>query len=144
MTGESWRARNAGAPAGPRVEPSAAFWSAANERALVVQRCEACGTYIFRPRRACTFCLSPDVRWVRSSGIGELHSFSTVHRSSGPCDQYVVAIVQLEEGWHMLTNIVGSGGDELRIGMQVRVTFEEKDGRLRPVFVVDTKSVNDD
>ena len=102
-------------------------WDACREGRLLVQRCDACGTHVFIPRPVCTACQSEALTWVESSGRGVLYSHTTVHRPQRPEFDvpYTVAIVELEEGWHMLSNLVGCEPDALEVGMPVEVCFRE-------------------
>jgi uncharacterized OB-fold protein len=106
------------------------FWEAARRHELRLQCCRACGTWIFYPRGACPRCFSADLEWRRASGRGTLHTFTVVHRGLkgfpiGP--PYVIAIVELAEGPHLMTNLVGVAADPgaLRIGMPVEVVFAD-------------------
>ncbi len=100
-------------------------WEGCREGVLRVQRCDACGHHVFIPRPTCTKCLSEELRWVESSGRGTLYSYTVVHRPQQPQFEvpYTVAIVELEEGWHMLTNLVDVPDGALEIGMPVEVDF---------------------
>jgi acetyl esterase len=75
----------------------------------------------------CTGCLGTGLEWVKSSGRGTIYSYSVVHRPQRSEFEapYVVAIIELEEGWHMLSNIVGCDVDGVRIGMPVEVVFQK-------------------
>jgi uncharacterized OB-fold protein len=92
---------------------------------LRVQRCRECQTYVFIPEPFCTGCQSEELEWVESSGRGTVYSMTTVYRPQRPEFEvpYTVAIVELEEGWHMLTNLVDCSPEELRVGLPVEVTF---------------------
>ena len=100
-------------------------WDGCKRGELMVQRCEDCGRHVFIPQYACTSCLSEHLEWVPSSGRGTVYSYTTVHRPQQPAFEtpYVCAIVELDEGWHMLTNLVGLEPDDVRIGMRVEVAF---------------------
>jgi len=119
--------------AGPLPVPTPetrAFWDAARRHALELPRCRACGYRFFYPRAACPRCLSGDLEWVRASGRGTLHTFTVVHRGLRDFPlgtPYVIAIVELEEGPRLMTNLVGVEPDaaRLRIGMPVEVVFED-------------------
>jgi uncharacterized OB-fold protein len=111
----------------PETRP---FWAAARRHELSLQRCRACGAYVFYPRGVCPSCLGADLEWRRVSGRGHLHTFTVVHRGQkgfplGP--PYVLAIVELDEGPRMMTNLVGVEPDpaKLEIGMPVEVVFED-------------------
>jgi uncharacterized protein len=113
----------------PGIEPeSARYWSAAREGRLVIQRCEACGSYQLYPRDRCISCRGP-VEWEEASGRGTVYSFTVIRQNyARPFrDQlpYVVALVDLEEGPRLMTNVVGCDIDDVSIGMAVRATFEE-------------------
>jgi uncharacterized OB-fold protein len=111
----------------PETRP---FWAAARRHELSLQRCRACGAHVFYPRAACPHCLGGDLEWRRVCGRGRLHTFTVVHRGQkgfplGP--PYVIAIVELDEGPRMMTNLVGIEPDpaKLEIGMPVEVVFED-------------------
>jgi hypothetical protein len=104
------------------------FWESADKGKLMIQRCQECGGYIFYPRMSCPFCFSDSIEWVESSGRGTVYSY-TVVQSNAPSAfiadmPFVIAIVRLEEGVQMLTNIVGCSPDEVCCEMPVQVTFE--------------------
>lgn len=113
-------------PIDPWTEP---YWTAARAQKLLIQRCTACGTYIFYPRRSCPFCLADEVAWVEASGRARIVTFSIVQNnapSAFVADMpFVIAIVRLEEGVQMMTNIVDCDLDALHCEMPVTVTFEK-------------------
>jgi uncharacterized OB-fold protein len=114
----------------PRVdEESKGFWEACQRHELYVQRCTACGALRHYPRALCPACLSDRVEWVRCSGRGTVYTFTVTHQNqaAGFRDAlpYVLAYVELEEGVRMLSNIVGCAPEAVRIGMPVRVVFED-------------------
>ena len=100
-------------------------WDGCREGVLRVQRCAACGSYEFIPQAVCTKCQAGKLEWVESSGRGSVYSHTTVYRPPRPefDAPYVVAIVELEEGWHMLTNLVDCRPEEVAIGLPVEVDF---------------------
>jgi len=100
-------------------------WDGCREGVLRVQRCAACGSYEFIPQAVCTRCQAGKLEWVESSGRGSVYSHTTVYRPPRPefDAPYVVAIVELEEGWHMLTNLVDCTPEEVAIGLSVEVDF---------------------
>lgn len=110
----------------PELEP---FFAAARKHRLVVQRCLQCGTHRFPPRALCSQCLSRQADWVEVSGDGEVFSFNVMHQVYHPGFAaevpYAVVIVRLAEGAKMISNLVGVSPAEIRIGMPVRVVFEE-------------------
>ncbi len=119
-------------PPKPRPAPipdpdSAPYWSAAREGKLVVQRCESCGKHQLYGRALCKFC-GGDVTWVDASGQGTVFSFTVIRQNySRPFRDwipYVVALVDLDEGPRVMTNIVGCDPDDVVIGMDVVARFE--------------------
>ncbi len=128
----------------PRPEPSELtepFWAAARERRLVRPYCAACDRSFFTPQIACPRCLSTEWEYRESSGRGTVYSATVVHRAPYPgfTSPYHVAIVDLEEGWSMLTNVVDVGppsrGTPVPIGAAVTVAWLPLDERIvLPVF----------
>jgi uncharacterized protein len=124
----------------PRPSPeSVPYWKAAREHRLEIQRCEACGQYWFPPSQSCPHCQSANFTWTPVSGRGKVFSFVTYHRVYHPAFAgevpYVVALVELEEGPRLLTNIVGVPADAVACDMPVHVTFDDYDGVSVPKFV---------
>jgi uncharacterized OB-fold protein len=114
----------------PRIdEESRGFWEALARHELYVQRCRACGTTRYHPRALCPSCLSADTEWLRCSGRGTVYSFTVTHQNQQPGFReelpYVLAIVELEEGVRLMTNVVGCAPDAVRIGMPVQVAFDD-------------------
>ncbi|MBI5248819.1 MAG: Zn-ribbon domain-containing OB-fold protein [Desulfomonile tiedjei] len=107
------------------------FWDAAKEQRLVIQKCKDCEKHIFYPRIACPHCSSDNVEWVDASGKGTVYSYTVVESNSPSAFlkdiPYVVAVVRLEEGVQMLSNVVGCEPGEVRCDMPVEVTFEKLD-----------------
>lgn len=106
---------------------------------LAVQRCSACGLVRHFPRPHCTACLSPEWTWQTCSGRGTVYTFTVVRQNLNPRFRerlpYVVAVIELEEGVRLLSNVVGCEPDTVRVGMPVSAVFEaEPDGRTVPRF----------
>jgi uncharacterized protein len=101
------------------------FWQGCRSGELRYQRCEACGLSNFPPTEQCRQCLSAELRWKQSSGLGEIYTWTVVRRpvTAEFEPPYAPAIVTLDEGYQMLTNIVGVAPDDLAIGMRVQVQF---------------------
>jgi uncharacterized OB-fold protein len=124
-------------PTSPLTEP---YWEAARAGQLAVQRCEQCGNRPFPPRANCPSCGASSLSWSPVSGRATVYSYTVALRPPHPAfaDQLplVVAIVQLEEGPRMVTNIVGCDPDDVEVGMAVEVASEPIDGTdiMLPVF----------
>jgi uncharacterized OB-fold protein len=109
------------------------FWEGTRCGELRVQRCRACGHWRWTPLLACPRCWSEDGEWARTGGQGTIYSFTIVHRPVDPASfraPYALAIVQLDEGPHLLTNIVDCEPNAVRIGMRVAVRFERIDDEI--------------
>ncbi|MCP4754399.1 MAG: Zn-ribbon domain-containing OB-fold protein [Proteobacteria bacterium] len=124
----------------PIVNPWAKpFWEAAREEKLAYQTCRDCNKNIFYPRIACPDCFSDNLEWIEASGKGTVYT-STVVENNAPSAfiaevPYVVAIVKLEEGIQMLSNIVGCDPYDVTCDMPVKVVFEKiNDEFTLPMF----------
>jgi uncharacterized protein len=107
----------------PTVD-SAPFWEGCKVGELRYQRC-ANGHSIFSPRTRCRVCLSGDLRWETSAGAGTIYSYTIVWRPQTQAFRtpYAPAIVDLDEGYQMLADIVGCDHEEVAVGMPVTVEF---------------------
>jgi hypothetical protein len=120
----------------PRPRPSRlsqVFWDGTRQGLLLLQRCGECGRFRWTPQLACPACLSERFEWRPASGRGTLYSYTIVHRAVDPTAfhvPYVLAVVRLEEGPHMLTNVVDCPPAALRIGMPLEVRLERIDDEL--------------
>ncbi len=112
----------------PKPTPaSRPFWDAARRHELTLQRCGGCKKFIYYPRDRCPHCLSKDLSWERVSGRGTIYSYTVVRRASSRAfadAPYVLAIVELDEGPRMTTNIVAPP-EQLKIGMPVTAFFDD-------------------
>lgn len=121
------------------TEQSARFWEATAEGRFVIQRCGSCNEATFYPKVNCPSCGSTDLVDVDASGRGTVFTYTVArrptHRAFAEAGPYVIAIVELEEGPHVTTNLVECDPDEVSIGMAVAVTFaDEVDGVALPLF----------
>ncbi len=121
------------------TEDSAPYWEAAHKGELCMQRCADCGHVRFPPAVLCARCLSEGAEWVRLSGRGTVYSWIIIHQSQHPAfnadTPYNVAIIELEEGPRLHTNLVECTNDEIHIGMPVEVVFEKvSDDTSMPKF----------
>lgn len=109
----------------PETQP---FFDGLRERKLMIQRCGACGQAYYYPRPICPHCMSDDVHWFQASGKGLVYSFVINHRSSPGFEApYVIAVVELEEGPRMMTNLVGIEPDPevVQCDMAVEIVYED-------------------
>ena len=114
----------------PLTEP---FWDGVREHKLLVQKCDGCAALRQIPKPWCPDCLSQDFTWTQLSGNGQVYSYTVMHRAPATSFQldlpYVVALVELDEGVRMISNMVGCAPDQVRIGMPVKVVFEDIEDR---------------
>jgi len=114
----------------PQVEPEAApFWASLREHLMRIQRCDACGQSFFPPSERCPACLSADVVWTEVSGRGRVWATATMYRAYLPAYQgevpYDVSIIELDEGAKVWSNVVECDPDDVRVGMAVRVRYDD-------------------
>jgi len=114
----------------PLPKPSAVsrpFWDAAKRHELILQQCGGCKAFIYYPRDRCPQCLSEQLQWRPVSGRGKVYSYTVVRRASTRSfadKPYVLAIVELDEGVRMTTN-VEAAPEALKVGMPVAVWFDD-------------------
>jgi uncharacterized OB-fold protein len=107
----------------PETKP---FWQGTRAGELRLQRCDACAHVYFPPRPFCPKCAGRAVSWFAASGRGSLYSYVIHHRPvPGFTPPYSIAVVQLDEGPRMMTNIVDcpQTPEALQLDMRVEVTF---------------------
>jgi uncharacterized protein len=103
------------------------FWEGIAEGVLRVQRCGACGRYVFYPRAVCPYCASSKLDWVDASGGGRIHSYTVVHRAPPEYRDevpYVVALVELDEGVRMMARLVDVEPAAVRVDLPVEVAIQ--------------------
>jgi len=104
---------------------SVPFWQGCRSGELRYQQCQTCGRANFPPTEHCRQCLSAELQWKQSGGAGEIYSWTVVCRpvTAEFAPPYAPAIITLDEGYQMLTNVVGVTPDDLAVGMRVQVQF---------------------
>ena len=137
-----------------RFEPpvgaeSGPFWDATREGRLLVQWCTACDRGVFYPRAFCPHCAArrSTLEWRTASGRASVYAAVVEHKPEAALvafsggEPYCVALVDLEEGVRMMTNVVGCPPGEVGSGMAVTVTWEPlSDGRQLPLFRPDAET----
>jgi uncharacterized OB-fold protein len=112
-------------------EETAPWWDAARKGELLIRRCGDCARAHLYPRPFCPSCWSQNVTWERAAGTGTLYTWSEVRVNDLPPFKarvpYIAAIVDLDEGPRLETNIVDVTEAELAIGMRVKVDFRADD-----------------
>ncbi len=114
------------------------FWAASREGRLELPWCASCDRAHWYPREICPNCHRAEIEWRPASGRGVVYALSVQHRPGWPglADRtpYAVALVELDEGVRLMSNLVGGPGG-YEVGQEVQVAWEElSDGRRLPVF----------
>jgi uncharacterized OB-fold protein len=113
------------------------FWTSGADGRLRFLRCQGCGYYLHPPSPRCPQCGSRELAPEPVSGDGEVFSYTVNHQPwDGGTEPWVIALVALpdQEGLRLTTNIVGCPPEDVRIGMAVRVAFEQHDQVWFPLF----------
>jgi len=110
----------------PNTKP---FWEAARRHELRAQRCPDCTFVRYPAAKFCPECLAENDEWVALSGKGKVWSFGVYHHVFSPAFKddipYNAALVELDEGPRMITNIVGVPNEAITVGMPVEVAFDD-------------------
>ncbi|MDZ7675821.1 MAG: Zn-ribbon domain-containing OB-fold protein [Acidimicrobiales bacterium] len=117
----------------PSMSPDTQFfWDGLEEHKLLIQRCADCGELRHPPRPMCPSCSSLAWDTVEASGRGTVHSFVMPQHPQDPFVEhpYIVALVDLEEGPRLVSNLREINFEDASIGMPVEVFFETFDGEL--------------
>ena len=124
----------------PSIRPTAEtrpFWDGCRDGKLRYQICADCGAVQRIPRSVCTHCHGLRLDWNESAGLGTVLSHTTVHRAPTPAFKtetpYVIALVDLDEGFRLMVNTRGGANPPLAIGQRVRIGFEPRGDYLLPI-----------
>ncbi|MBI4284043.1 MAG: Zn-ribbon domain-containing OB-fold protein [Chloroflexi bacterium] len=120
----------------PDSEP---FWRATKNHELKYQKCDHCNSVVFYPRLHCNNCGSGDVSWHTSAGVGTVYTFSIVRQNRSPFFRdmvpYIVAWIDLDEGFRMMSNVVGvEKPEDVHCGMRVKLQWEDQEELSFPLF----------
>lgn len=116
------------------------YWEAAKRGELLYQWCRSCSLAFFPARIACPQCLqSETVEWKKSPGTGVVYSYTVIHRNRQPYFTskvpYVVALIDVDPGFRVMSNIEGVDPTQVQVGMPVAVRFEDvSDQYAVPIF----------
>ena len=107
-------------------DANAPFWAGARASELRLQRCRNCGVFRFPAAQTCGACRGTESDWVATSGRGAIDSFCIFHKAYFPGFEtpYNVAVIALDEGVKLFSNVVGVANDAIRIGQRVEAAFE--------------------
>ena len=118
-------------PAPPINELTRPFWDALkNDGALTFQRCKACGHAWLPARSDCPSCLADDWQRDNAAGGATLISWVVYRHAYHPAFEsrlpYTVAVVEVDEGPRMISNVVGADAASLRIDQRLRLAVEDE------------------
>lgn len=124
----------------PPIRPTAdtlPFWDGCRDRVLRYQACEDCGAVQRIPRGVCAACHGLRLAWRDSAGRGAVLSHTTVRRAPTAAFKagtpYVIALVDLDEGFRLMVNVRGGSDTPLTIGQRVRIGFEPRGDATVPI-----------
>jgi len=114
----------------PQVNPDTQpFWDGCKAHELRFQKCMDCGHVRWPPSMICPECHAAQAEWIAAGGKGAVYTYAVYHRAFHPAFKddlpYVAAVVELEEGPHLLTNIIGCKPEAVRCDMPVVVAWED-------------------
>jgi uncharacterized protein len=120
-------------------EEAGPFWEGTRSETLLLPWCTECDRPFWYPRAACPGCLSSAIEWRPASGNATVYAVSVQHNAALPefkdLVPYVVALVDLDEGVRMMSNIVGTEPGDVAVGQRVTVRWEPvDDGRHLVTF----------
>jgi len=115
-------------PVPSSTDASQPFWEGCSLGVVRLRHCPACKLYYAPPRAICS-CGNARMTWVDASGHGKVFSYTIVHRAPDPAFKadlpYVIAIVELDEGAKLLSNVVGCPPDKVSVGMPLEACCQE-------------------
>jgi uncharacterized OB-fold protein len=121
----------------PDTDLSRPFWEGCRDNELRLQHCNDCDRFQFYPRIVCSHCDGDALSWRAVSGRGHVASFTIVRRGISRAYEapYVVALIDLDEGPRMMSNVVGCAPESISVGDSVDVQFEAwSSNHTLPVF----------
>lgn len=102
------------------------FWDGVGERQLLLRKCANCGQIQHPPTPMCGNCHSLEWDTQKASGRGTVYSWIVSKHPTLPDEEpRIVALVELDEGIRLVTNLTGVAPDDVRNDMAVEVTFVE-------------------
>ena len=129
-------------PANPELTQP--YWDGLREGKLLLPRCRQCGSFFWYPRDACPGCLQANWEWTPASGCGRIYTFTIVRQPANPAFvadvPYAYAVIQLDEGVRVVSNVVGSDPETLQVDMPVVAVFDA----VTPEWTLLKFRVNDD
>lgn len=113
------------------------FWDEVQKDKLVLQKCHDCGRLQYLPRPVCVNCFSRNLGWQQSSGTGTIYSLTGIAVPRAPASRkqveetgipIIYAAIDLDEGVRVISEIIGSKPEGVKLGDRVKVCFQEAPG----------------
>ncbi len=114
----------------------ATYTALLREDVLAFQGCGACAGAVFPPRQRCPLCGSDALAWRRSAGLGTVYSATVIQPRNDPA--YCVVLVDVDEGYRMMSRITEADAASVSIDDRVDVRFQHDDDRVLPLFAPTT------
>jgi uncharacterized protein len=122
----------------PDTEP---FWNGTREHKLLYPVDNETGKIIWYPRCYSPYSGSSDISWHESKGQGTIYTYSVVRQNRNPAFKdlgaYAIAFIDMDEGFRMMSGIVGVNDPtkDIKIGQRVQVAWEDQEGGVSlPLF----------
>lgn len=112
--------------------PAVAYRERLDRGELAYQECGSCGRTVFYPRVICPACGSTELTWRASAGLGTVYATTALHPRG--TDPYNVAMVDLDEGFRMMSRVEDVPAPDVRIGLRVRAAVITQDGEPVVIF----------
>jgi uncharacterized OB-fold protein len=108
------------------------FWDGLKNHTLLIQCCTQCEVVRHPPRPMCPQCNSVEWHTIESFGRGRVFSFVMPQHPAYPWFEYpyIVALIDLDEGIRLVSNLCGIAPEDASIGMRVEVFYEHFDNDL--------------
>ncbi len=117
----------------PEVTPtpvSLPFWEGLANEKLLIQRCDSCRSWVYYPRLRCSSCLSDRLSWQEVAPEGVVYTFSIARHPIAPWfpadPPLIIAVVELENGVRLTTNVIDAEPDSLSIATVVTGVFDHQ------------------
>ena len=105
------------------------YWEGCRQNRLLLQHCGDCGQFQFYPRMMCTGCMSDRIGWQEAKGVGHVISYTVIRRAISEDYAakvpYILALIKLEEGPTMMSNLIECAVDDVSVKLPVEVVFEK-------------------
>ncbi|MCG2634881.1 MAG: Zn-ribbon domain-containing OB-fold protein [Gammaproteobacteria bacterium] len=105
------------------------YWDSLKAHRMSLQKCTACSSFIHYPRSRCPECGADAFEWVPVSGRGTVYTYTIArmptHPAFGKDAPYTIAIVELEEGVRVTSNVIDCAPEAVKVGMPVEVVYED-------------------